>query len=248
MNSGSKTVHLSPRLESIARLVTPGYRVADIGTDHAYLPIRLCQSGTAPSAIASDLRSGPLRAASSNIRRAGLEDRISVRQSDGLSAFRKAETETLIIAGMGGRLICRILEEGMSILPGFREILLQPQSEIYHVRRFLADHDIQITDETCTDDEGKFYPVIRGIPDSKESGDNGIQGTTDYSETELAYGPCLLNDRDPLLYQWLMRRLALIMKIEEDLRGRAGASSSVRIEELKKEEQLLRAALRYYEM
>ena len=248
MNRGGKPIHLSPRLESIARLVTPGNRVADIGTDHAYLPIFLCQNGKAPSAIAADLRSGPLRIASANICRAGLEDRIRVRQSDGVSAFQYAETETLIIAGMGGRLICHILEEGLSILPGFREIILQPQAEICQVRCFLADHDIRISDETCTEDEGKFYPVIRAVPVSEVSENTDTPARKIYSEEELAYGPCLLHDRNPLLYNWLMRRLALTKQIEEELNGRASTSSSVRLEELGKEEQLLKTALRYYEM
>lgn len=248
MKNGIKPIRLSPRLESIARLVTSGNRVADIGTDHAYLPIRLCQTGTSPSAVAADLRSGPLKAASANIIRAGMEDRISVRQSDGLSAFQYAEVETLIIAGMGGRLICHILEEGCSILPGFREIILQPQSEIYQVRRFLADHDILISDETCTEDEGKFYPVMRSVPASEGSENKNMKPQKVYSEAELAYGPCLLDNRDPLLYNWLVKKLALTEKIKQDLYGRGSASSSVRIEELGKEEQLLRTALRYYEM
>lgn len=221
-------------------MVTPGSRVADIGTDHAYLPIWLCQQDRIPSAIAADLRKGPLEAASANIRQAGLQERIETRLSDGLHAFKKGEAETLILAGMGGRLVCRILGDGRTLLPDLHEILLQPQSDIADVRRFLADSGFMIAEETCTEDEGKFYPVIRAVPYPDQC--------ADLTEAELAFGPCLLRDRNPLLKKWLDKRLETTEQILKDLCQRSSGAASRRRGELQEEEQLLKAAMRYYEM
>ena len=231
-------IRLSPRLESIALLVTPGSRVADIGTDHAYLPVWLCQKDIAPSAIAADLRPGPLRAAFANIQSAGLADRIRVRQSDGLSAFSPGEADTLVLAGMGGKLICQILERGTPILSGFREMLLQPQSDIREVRCLIEKLQWHIEDETCTVDEDKFYPVIRAV-----------KGNAPFcSEIELSYGPCLLKEKNRLLEHWLRKRLALTEKIRNELNTREGDAVFRRLTELKEEEQLLKEALNCYEM
>ena len=255
MTAGRKTVRLSPRLESIAGLVTPGNRLADIGTDHAYLPIWLCQQERIPSAIAADLRPGPLKAAAANIRLAGMDGRIQTRLSDGLSHFREDEADTLTIAGMGGKLICRILGQRPELLRQFHEILLQPQSEVGDVRRFLLQNAYGIVEETCTEDEGKFYPVIRAVPlevcqevpDRSDSG--GQEGSGgQLTEEELAFGPCLLKNKDPLLKNWLAGRLNRTRSILDDLQSREGSSAVQRYDELKKEEQLLRTALAYYEM
>ena len=162
--------------------MTPGNRLADIGTDHAHLPIWLCQQDIIPSAIAADLRPGPLDAAAANIRQACLSERIETRLSDGLSGFREGEADTLTIAGMGGRLICRILGQKPELTNQFREILLQPQSEIGEVRRYLAVHGCSIVQETCTEEDGKFYPVIRAVP--------VLSGTMNrLTEEEEAIGP-----------------------------------------------------------
>ena len=255
MTAKGKPVRLSPRLKSIAGLVTPGNRLADIGTDHAHLPIWLCQQDIIPSAIAADLRPGPLDAAAANIRQACLSERIETRLSDGLSGFREGEADTLTIAGMGGRLICRILGQKPDLTKQFREILLQPQSEIGEVRRFLAENAFSIVQETCTEDEGKFYPVIRAVPvhdrddaalGKEREGHPGSEGQM--TEEELEYGPCLLGDRNPLLKNWLTGRLHRTECILADLRRRDTLSAAGRYEELKKEEQLLRTALAYYEM
>ena len=242
MTAGRRTVRLSPRLESIAGLVTPGNRLADIGTDHAYLPVWLCQKEIIPSAIAADLRPGPLKAAEANIRQAGLSDRIQTRLSDGLSGFHAGEADTLTLAGMGGKLICRILAQRKDLITEFREILLQPQSEIGEVRRFLIQHACCIRNETCTEDEGKFYPVIRAVPlpDRKK--------IPQLKEAELEYGPCLLKEKNPLLQNWLRGRLERTAAILADLQNRQGDSAARRYDELKKEEQLLGTALAYYEM
>lgn len=106
-------VRLSKRLERLGCYVTKGNRLADIGTDHAYLSIALVQAGRIPSAIAADVNEGPLLRAGEHIRAAGLSRQVETRLSDGLSRFQSDEADTVVIAGMGGQLMRRILEGGV---------------------------------------------------------------------------------------------------------------------------------------
>ena len=125
---------LSKRLEAVAGMVTAGMRLADIGTDHGYLPIHLVKRGMIPSAIAMDVNKGPLMRAQEHIRAEGLEDKIITRLSDGLKNLKKNEADIMIAAGMGGGLVIRILSEGDGEIKGIKEYILQPQSEIKKVR------------------------------------------------------------------------------------------------------------------
>ena len=106
-------MELSKRLKTVAAAVTPGHRVADVGTDHGYIPIYLVERGLCPAACAMDVNRGPLARAEEHIRQEGLSDRIGVRLSDGLEKLSPEETDTVVISGMGGELICRILREGV---------------------------------------------------------------------------------------------------------------------------------------
>ena len=109
---GRNNMELSKRLQAVAGLVTAGSRLADIGTDHAYIPIYLARSGKIPEAVAMDVNRGPLERAEENIRAYELEDRIKTRLSDGFSALEQGEADSAVIAGMGGGLMSRILKEG----------------------------------------------------------------------------------------------------------------------------------------
>ena len=120
---------LSVRLRNIAEMVTPGSRLADVGTDHAWLPVWLCKQGRINAAVAMDLREGPLAAARVHIREAGLEKKIAVRLSDGLRELKTGEADCIVIAGMGGELIRRILADDADRLHTYSELILGPQSE-----------------------------------------------------------------------------------------------------------------------
>ena len=109
-------MELSRRLQAVADLVTAGYKAADIGTDHAYIPIFLVKNGRIPCAIAADVNEGPLERARMHVKENGLEDRIELRISDGFVSFKPGETESAVIAGMGGRLMMRILSEGAEVV------------------------------------------------------------------------------------------------------------------------------------
>ena len=133
-------MQLSRRMQRLASLVTEGNRLADVGTDHGYVPIALVRERKIPSAVAMDVNKGPLARAEEHIREAGLSTYIRLRRSDGLQELQAGEADTILIAGMGGMLMVRILEEGGHCLDMAEELILQPQSDIYMVRRWLSEH------------------------------------------------------------------------------------------------------------
>lgn len=156
-------MQLSKRLQAVANFVTKGNTVADIGTDHGYIPIYLCEEGITPRAIAMDINQGPLKRAEENIQLHGLNNRITTRLSDGVTALSKEESDTVIIAGMGGGLVKKILSEGTEVLKSVKEFVLQPQSELKEVREFLRENHYCIIDEDMVLDGGKYYPIMKVV-------------------------------------------------------------------------------------
>ena len=154
-------MQLSKRMDRLASMVTEGSSLADVGTDHGYIPIALVQTGKVSRAIAMDINKGPLERAVLHIREQHLEDRITTRLSDGMTALKEGEADTVLIAGMGGALTVHILEGGAHCLASVKELILQPQSEIWLVREWLCEHGYKITDEDIVLDEGKYYPMMR---------------------------------------------------------------------------------------
>lgn len=163
---------LSPRLLAVTSFVKKGSRVADIGTDHGYVPIWLIEEGIADSALAMDVRKGPLERAESHIRLYGLEDRIQTRLSDGLKELRAGEADTVVIAGMGGELVIHILEEGRHVRDTVKHWILSPQSEPDKVRRYLEKNGFVTEDEVMLIDEEKYYTVL--LVRGPESGDGDV--------------------------------------------------------------------------
>lgn len=151
---------LSIRLQAVADFVTPGSVVADIGTDHGFLPIYLVEKGICPRAVAMDIRQGPLERAREHIAAAGLNDRIQVRLSDGLNGLMQNEADSAVIAGMGGLTVIHILEQAQEKLADFKELVLEPQSDPAKVRSYVREHRMWIDREDLVYESGKFYPVL----------------------------------------------------------------------------------------
>ena len=150
---------LTPRLETVARLVPPGVRFADIGTDHAYLPAKLLLDGTIDRAIAADLREGPLSRARETARQYGVEDKVSFRLCDGLSGIECGETDAIAIAGMGGETIAAIL----AAAPWTKEhktLLLQPMTSFHDLRGWLRDNGYEIHREHIAREGNRLYSVM----------------------------------------------------------------------------------------
>lgn len=154
---------LSKRLQMLANMVTPGNCLADVGCDHGYLSIALVGSGVCPKAIAMDVREGPLAAARLHIKEAGLEGCISARLSDGLAECGPEEADTVVCAGMGGRLMEQILRADMGKARAMRELILQPQSELPHFRAFLREAGFVVIDEDAVREGGKYYFAMKAV-------------------------------------------------------------------------------------
>lgn len=198
-------VKLSKRLSALAELVTPGNRLADVGTDHGYIPVFLCQTEVIPSAIAMDINKGPLERAKNHIAEYHLQERIQTRLSDGLHNLLPGEADTVLIAGMGGALIQKILSEGGQALKGVSELILQPQSEIPRTRCFLREHGFVIVDENMIEEDGKFYPMMK-----VHKFDERMHALGDrMQELEDQFGPVLLKTGNPVLMIWLERELVI---------------------------------------
>lgn len=176
-------IKLSKRLKAAADLVVRGAKLADIGTDHGWVPIYLVQTGVIPSALAMDVRRGPLDRACGHIKEYGLEERIECRLSDGLEAYTKDECESILIAGMGGELIISILEYGREKLNDGMQLVLSPHTHVELVREYLDKAGHILTDEICICDDGKYYfflDVRVGKPDqSPTKTDTSTDADTD---------------------------------------------------------------------
>lgn len=151
------TPKLSPRLEGIVSLVPEGSRVADIGCDHGYISIALVQRGIAVHSIASDIKKGPLDQAVKNIAKAELNNKIETRLAPGITAIKSGEADVIIIAGMGQRTIADILTENMSIAKEAKYLILQPQSELAEMRRFLLDNGFNLIGNKMMTEGDKYY-------------------------------------------------------------------------------------------
>lgn len=188
-------LNMSDRLMKIASKTAQGSRVADVGTDHGYIPIYLALNGTVKSAIAMDVNEGPLNRARQNIEKMGVADKVSVRLSDGLDKLGNGEADTVIIAGMGGKLTIRILEKGEEVLENISTLILSPHSDIESVRIYLINNNYNITDEDMVIDDDKYYTIIKAVHGSSQH----------YNEEEMRYGKVLLERKDAVLYSYLVK-------------------------------------------
>jgi len=141
------------RLKAAASFARPGKRFADIGTDHAYLPVYLCGSGIAPGGVASDIGKGPLARAGANIRASGMEDKISARLADGLDGVAVFSPEDIYVLGMGGELIARILGASEYIKQSGIRLILQPMTHPQDLRKYLVENGFSIDDELIVTDK-----------------------------------------------------------------------------------------------
>ncbi len=219
---------LSKRLEAIASMVPrlgPGSCVADVGTDHGFVPIWLLQRGICERALAMDVRKGPLQRAKEHIAQYGLEGQIETRLSDGLLRLYPGEAQAVVIAGMGGELMLRILRDGSRVRDSIAHWILSPQSELSLFRHGLEELGIAIVEETMVCEDGKYYPVIHGVP-----------GTMHYErEYQYRYGDCLIRQKSPVLRELLEREIAQYRKIFEGLDGQEGDSARKRCQEIRQE-------------
>lgn len=153
-------MHLDSRLLTVADFVRPKTEFADIGTDHAYLPVYLIQKGIIDRAIASDVRKGPLENARATVEQCGLSDKIRLLLSDGLDGFNESEVNEIAVAGMGGLLISEFIDRTSWLKDKDVHLILQPMTHQEDLRKTLFDNKFAIRDEKIAEDSGKLYTVF----------------------------------------------------------------------------------------
>ena len=182
---------ISKRLEMVASFVPQGAVLLDVGSDHAYLPIELLKEGRINRAIAGEVVAGPYQSAVKNVKEHDLEEKIQVRLANGLAAFEESDKVSVItIAGMGGRLISTILEEGLDKLANVERLILQPNNREDELRSWLQEHRFQIVAESILEEAGKFYEIL-----VVEAGEMKL------SATDVRFGPFLSKEVSPVFIQ-----------------------------------------------
>lgn len=256
----AEKVALSARMRALTDMVTAGNRVCDVGCDHGWVSIYLVQQGISPRALAMDVRQGPLSRAREHIRQQGLEIYIETRLSDGVAALGTGEADTVICAGMGGRLMRRILEEGKEKLAAMEELILQPQSEIAAFRAYLRQTGYVTLAEDMVREDGKYYPMMKVRPvlgrmgaaslgdRAVDAGETGTEQDGDLQAMQDRFGGLLLARRHPVLRQYLLESRQGNQQILEQLQhNAAGGRAARRIQELEEEQRLICLALERFE-
>lgn len=251
-------MELSKRLQAIADMVTPGLTVADVGCDHGFVSIYLYEKQIAKKVIAMDLRPGPLARAKEHIEAFGYSGYIETRLSDGVTALEVGEAEAVICAGMGGRLMAKILSDGYEKVIAMKELVLQPQSELQFFRAFLRENNLHIIEEDMIEEDGKYYPIIKVVPEracKAETAGNPVKehcGATgaafpdreqrakeDLQRIADCFGPCLLAKKHPVLRGFLEMLLERNRDILERIKksdAQSGESrNALRIQTLEEE-------------
>ncbi len=193
MYSMNDKLVISKRLMKIASYLPKEASFADIGSDHAYLPVYVCLNDHGAKAIAGEVNQGPYDSAIKQVEKWNLQHRIDVRLGDGLEVIAPNEVEQITISGMGASLIASILEKGKDKLEGVNRLILQPNIHANIIRRWLYDNDYVLSDEFIMNEDGYIYEIL--VADKS----NG--SVSKPSNKELFLGPILLKNKNEAFYQ-----------------------------------------------
>ncbi len=185
------TDKLSVRLETVAKYVPIESRLADIGSDHAYLPSYLVKNGQISFGIAGEVAKGPYQSAEKNVMAEGLSEKIVVRLGDGLEVIRPGEVDCITIAGMGGSLIASILETGKEKLDSVNRLVLQPNINAFAIRSWLVENNWELIAEEIIEEDGKIYEILVAEKGEPLKPYHDVQ-----EDTGLLVGPFLLQRKE----------------------------------------------------
>ncbi|PGL72485.1 class I SAM-dependent methyltransferase [Bacillus sp. AFS055030] len=183
-------VNLSKRLKRVFDYIPEGTKLADIGSDHAYLPCYAVLIKRCTSAIVGEITEGPYNSARSTIRQSGLEGIVEARMGDGLEVLEPNEVDVITIAGMGGSLISSILENGKEKLHGVETLILQPNIGAHQIRNWLDKEGYFLVEEDILEEDGKIYEILV----ASKSNINSVYGKK--KEMEIFIGPYLLRGKN----------------------------------------------------
>lgn len=235
-------MELSKRLQKVVDMMPPMRTICDIGCDHGYVSIALLQKKKAQHMIAMDVNQGPLDQAKHNAAVYGMTEQMEFRLSDGLKKTAVGEADAFLCAGMGGRLIVRIMTEGKEVMEQMKGAVLQPQSELSLVRAYIYAHGWHIVQEDMvfeaddrTPAKGIYYPVMYIEPGKEQMP----------TEAELLFGPKLLKQKHPVLKQYLEFSKGLKQELIRQL-DQASKGQQNRAEQLQQEIAMIEQILKEY--
>ncbi|MBU8879416.1 tRNA (adenine(22)-N(1))-methyltransferase TrmK [Bacillus sp. FJAT-29790] len=231
------TEKLSKRLEAVANYIPKDFRLADIGSDHAYLPCHVVKKGIVPFAVAGEVVEGPFLSAKRQVQADGLEERIIVRKGNGLEVIQPGEIDCVTIAGMGGALIASILEEGKEKLGTVTRLILQPNISAVTIRDWLLNNGWKLMAETILEEDNKTYEILVAE-----------KGTLDrpYTEIELLLGPFLMKENSDIFKKKWQAELKNWQRILDQIENAAETEeNNQKKEELSKKINMVEEALNH---
>lgn len=224
-------MELSQRLRVVGDFVTQK-TVADIGTDHAYVPIYLHRKGEVEKVIACDINQKPLEKAQQNIKAYHAENIITTRLGNGLQPLQPNEVDTIIISGMGGMLIIELLEQSQKVINTTKELVLCPHLDVPAVRKYLHKIEYCIVEEKMILEEEIFYTILRAI-----------KGKQKYNkEIEYLFGKILLDNKDTVLKQFVSSEKKRLQNIKKQLYDKKTEQSRKRLQEILQYQKLIEEA------
>lgn len=218
-------LRIGERLTTVVSMVTPCHTVADIGTDHGYVPAYLILSGQCRRAIASDIAEGPCQAAAETRNRYNLHNELDIRTAPGLQGLRTGEAETVVIAGMGGTTIISILEESPEIAASVKTFVLQPMNAASLLRRWLTQHGYRIAEEALCKENNHIYIIIKAVHTGE------IQ---ELSSLEAELGPCILEKKPALLTEYMQGKAEHCRRMLRQMEASPAAMNGDKYKNLKK--------------
>ncbi|VWX38027.1 tRNA (adenine(22)-N(1))-methyltransferase [Exiguobacterium oxidotolerans] len=209
-------VTLDQRLKKVVSYIPQGAVLADIGSDHAFVPCYCIQQGLVERAIAGEVNVGPMEAAQGQVALVQLDEQIEVRLGSGLTVLAPGEVTAVTIAGMGGTLIATILEEGKAHLSGEERLILQPNVDAVDVRKWLLEHGYALLSEAIVKENGKIYEILVA-----EKGEEMIYAEdADIRKWELLFGPQLMREKAPaFIEKWQAEQQKRQFILEQMQRG-----------------------------
>lgn len=220
----------------VAGAIPMGSTLADIGSDHAYLPIYCKLQGIVPFAVAGEVVEGPFQTAKNQVERLDLQSSIEVRKGDGLEVIERGEVDVVTICGMGGALITSILENGKDKLEGVKRLILQPNIMAINIRKWLIDNGWSLIREFILEEDGKIYEILVA-----EKNEPMLAYSNQDLDKELLLGPFLLKEKSEVFKKkWTSEK----KNWERVLSELQGAKSS---EEVQAKQQEIRQLIRIVE-
>lgn len=211
---------LTDRLLKIASLVDEGKKIADIGTDHGYIPVYLLNNNKIDYAILADVNKGPLENAKKEVRHNKLDEKVDLRLGSGLEVLNPNEVDEVIIAGMGGILISELLEAKKSVSQTVDKLILQPMQAQNELRKYLYNNGYEILNEVLVKEDFRIYEIIV----AKYTGKNTEVNDDIYYEI----GSKLIENNDKLLHEFINKKINSYESIISKLEGKNGASIEVK--------------------